>query len=166
MDWNNTPSTLNEKLHEESGSGKRSLSLRQNPRRDQETRDERCNNNRAAAAVELREVTDNGSANAGTDFHDDGGAGGLGIVERFAREHEGGVRVLAGVGVVVEPGHEDDTVDDHLPLFGHHHLSGKVSLLSEGTSCFWRVRVKSTFVSFQNAPALMRLCPAALASMN
>lgn len=166
MDWNNTPSALNEKLHEESGSGKGSLTLRQNPRRDQETGNKRCNNNRAAAAIELREVTDDGTANAGADFHDDGGAGGLGIVERFTREHKGGVGVLAGVRVVVEPGHEDDTVDDHLPFFGHHHLSGKVSLLNERTSCFIRVRVGLTFVSFQNAPALTRLCPAAFASMN
>lgn len=124
MNWNNTPSTLHKELHKESTCTQRFLPLRKNPGWDDETGDERCDDNRATAAVELREVADDGSPNTGADFHDDGCAGGLGITQGLAREHEGCVRVLAGVGVVVEPGHEDDAVDNHFPLLGHHRLRG------------------------------------------
>lgn len=166
VDWNDTPSTLHKELHKESTRTQALLSLRQNPSRDDETGDKRCNDDRAAAAVELREVADDGTADAGADFHDDRGAGGLGVIKRLAREHEGCVGVLRRVGVVVEPSHEDDAVDDHLPFLGHHHLCGKVSLLNERMSSGERVMVRLTLVSFQKAPALTRLCPAALASMN
>ena len=68
----------------------------------------------------MRKVADDGSADAGTHFHDDAPAAGRGVFELFLREQEGGVAVLARVAVVIEPGHEDDAVNAHAPFSRQH----------------------------------------------
>lgn len=103
MDWNNPPCALDEELHHESRGGEGAFGGGQNPGGDQGHGDEGCEDNGAAAADELGEVPEDGAADAGTDLHDDGGAGGAGVVEAFAGYHECCVAVLGGVGVEVEP---------------------------------------------------------------
>lgn len=60
------------------------------------------NNHCAATADELREVSDNGAAYAGTDFHPDGCAACGCVVEAFALSHECGVGILGCVTEYVQ----------------------------------------------------------------
>lgn len=99
MDRDDTPCTLDEELHEEAGGREVAFAVRHNPGGDEHAGDEGGDNDGAATADELGEVTDDGAADAGADLHHDGGAGGLGVVELLLGEHEGGVGVLGGVGV-------------------------------------------------------------------
>ena len=87
MDRNNAPSTLHEKLQEEPTRAERALPLRQNPRGDETSRQESRHDDRAPPAEELRQVADDGAADAGACLHEDGGARGTAVLEAFLREH-------------------------------------------------------------------------------
>ncbi|KAI2020504.1 hypothetical protein LOZ48_006543, partial [Ophidiomyces ophidiicola] len=120
VDGHDAPGALHPELQHEARGRQRALALRQDPRGDQQRAHERRHHDGAAAAEPLRHVADDGAADAGAGLHEDAGAAGGGVVEALLGQHEGGVAVLRGVAVVVEPGHEDDAVDDDAPLVAHH----------------------------------------------
>lgn len=68
----------------------------------------------------MAEVADDGSADAGADFHDDAAAASGVVLEFLLGEEESRVAVLGSVAVVIEPSHEDDAVDAHAPFLGQH----------------------------------------------
>ena len=61
--------------------------------------------------------------NTSSDLHDNRRPCCSRVVKLLLRQHEGCVAILAGVAVVVEPGHEDDAVHTHLPLRSEHDAS-------------------------------------------
>lgn len=89
MDRNHAPCTLNEELDEETRYAEGTLAFRQDPRGDQKAGYEGGDDDGATAAEELGEIADDGATDAGAGFHEDGGAGGGGVIEVFLREHEG-----------------------------------------------------------------------------
>lgn len=120
VDGDHAPSALDEELHEEARGAQRRLALGENPGGDQDGGHERRAHHGAAATKKLAEIADDGAAHDGANLHHDGGARRPGVVQLLLLQHEGGVRVLRRVRVVVEPRHEDDAVDAHLPLLGEH----------------------------------------------
>lgn len=137
VDRNDTPGTLDEELDHEAGSRQAALGGRQDPSWDQASGDECSADDSATTTEPLRGVTEDSTANTSTSLHQDGGAGRTSGAEVLLLLHEGGVRVLAGVGVEVEPGHEEDAVDDHAPLSLEHNLG----LRPEGASSLLRVQL-------------------------
>lgn len=55
-------------------------------------------------------------------LHPDAGPASCVAFQLLLGQDKGGVAVLAGVRVVVEPGHEHNAVDDHLPFLPQHGL--------------------------------------------
>ena len=122
VDGNDTPGTLDEELDHEAGSRETALGGGEDPGGNEESRHESSADNGATTTEPLRDVTEDSTTNTGTSLHEDGSASGTGGAEVLLLLHEGGVGVLAGVGVEVEPSHEEDAVDDHAPLSLQHDL--------------------------------------------
>lgn len=141
VDGNDTPGTLDEELDHEAGSRQTALSGRQNPSWNEASGDEGSANDSATAPEPLRGVTKDSTTNTSTGLHQDGGAGRASGAEVLLLLHECGVRVLAGVGVEVEPGHQEDAVDDHAPLSLEHNLG----LRPEGTAWLLGVQLSLLF---------------------
>jgi hypothetical protein len=131
MDGNDTPGSLDEELDHEARGGEAALGGGKNPGGDEAAGDESCADNGPATTEPLRSVSKDRAANTGASLHEDRSACGTGRAEMLGLLHECGVAVLAGVGVVVEPGHEEDTVDTHAPLCLEHDLG----LSPEGARC-------------------------------
>lgn len=141
MDGNNTPGTLYKELDHEARSGQTTLSSRQDPSRDEASGNEGSTDDSATATEPLRGVTKDGTANTCTSLHQDGGTGRTSRAEVLLLLHECCVGVLAGVGIEVEPGHQEDAVDDHAPLSLEHDLS----LRPESTAWLLRVQLSLFF---------------------
>lgn len=141
MDRDDTPSTLDEELHHEARGGEGTLTPWQNPGGNEESGHEGGADDGATTTGELGDVTNlettlvhiansgivvityNSTTDTSTSLHENRCAGGTGVVEPLLCKHEGSVGVLAGVTVEVEPRHEDDAVNAHLPLLLEHDLS-------------------------------------------
>jgi hypothetical protein len=67
--WTCTPGSLDEELQHETRSGERSEFVGENPGWDQTSRDQSGDAHRTPATDPLREVADDGSADAGAGFH-------------------------------------------------------------------------------------------------
>lgn len=131
MDGNNTPGTLDEELDEETRSAQSSLGCGENPGWDHEGGHESRDDDGTATTNKLAEVPNDSTANTGTSLHENRGTRSSRVVELLLLQHEGGVRVLRSVRVVVEPSHEETTVNTHLPL-GDEHL---LAVCPESTRC-------------------------------
>lgn len=123
VDGNDTPGTLNKELHEEARGAEAALTLGEDPGGNEDTSHEGGDDDGASAADELTGVSDDGATDAGANLHDNGSARSTGVLKLLLGDHEGGVRVLGGVGEVVEPSHEDSAVNTHLPLGPNHLLA-------------------------------------------
>ena len=123
MDGNDTPSSLDEELDHEARSRKTSLGGGQDPGGDDQSRHDGGADDSPAATEPLRCVTQDGATNTRTSLHENRSAVRSLRVEVLLLLHERGVGVLARVGVEVEPGHEEDAVNDHAPLALQHDLS-------------------------------------------
>ena len=102
VDGNDSPGTLDEELDHETRCGQTTLGSGENPGRDEAAGDESSADDHAATTEPLRSVSENGTTDAGASLHENRGASGTGGAEMLLLLHEGGVAVLAGVGVVVE----------------------------------------------------------------
>ena len=102
VDGNDSPGTLDEELDHETRCGQTTLGSGENPGRDKAAGDESSADDHAATTEPLRSVSEDSTANTGTSLHENRGASGTGGAEMLLLLHEGGVAVLASVGVVVE----------------------------------------------------------------
>lgn len=123
MNGNDTPSSLDEELNEETRSAQSPLGRGENPGWDHEGGHESRDDDGTATTNKLAEVTNDGTTNTGTSLHENRGTRSSRVVEFLLRQHEGGVGVLRSVRVVVEPSHEETTVNAHLPLSDKHLLA-------------------------------------------
>jgi hypothetical protein len=112
--------SLDEELKHKPGSRKTSECIWEHPRRDQTCADECSDAHRTPATNPLREIADDGTANASTSLHQNACCGGYAVVHTFFGQQEGGVAVLRGMRVEVEPCHQDDGVNAQPPLLRQH----------------------------------------------
>lgn len=103
MDRDNTPSALDEELEHEARCCETTELVWKDPSGYQTGADKCRNAHGAPTADPLREVTNDGAANASTSFHQDTRFRGYSIVHAFLGSQECGVAVLRGVRVEVEP---------------------------------------------------------------
>ena len=129
MDGNHAPRSLHEELHEEARGRETSFAAGEDPGRDECGAHECGADHGPTTSHELREVSNNAATGTCASFHEDTPTASGGVLELFLRQEKGGVAVLGGVAVVIEPGHEDDAVNTHLPLAGQHYSC----LLPEGS---------------------------------
>lgn len=101
MDGDHAPRALHAELHQETRGGEGGFGGGQDPRGDQAGGKQRGEDDGVAAAEPLAEVADDGAADTGAGFHEDGAPRGGGVEEFFLREEEGRVTVLGGVGVLL-----------------------------------------------------------------
>ena len=99
MDWDNTPGTLDEELHEEAGRGEAAFRLGQDPCWNHATTHEGSDDDSASSANPLREVSDDGTADTGAGFHQDAASTRFIVVELLLGQEEGSVGILRGVRV-------------------------------------------------------------------
>lgn len=85
---------LNEELDEESGGTKGALSLGQDPGGNETSSEDSRTDNGSSTTNKLTEISNDGSADASTDLHEDGGTRGTGVLHLLLGEHESGVRIL------------------------------------------------------------------------
>lgn len=97
-------------LHEKSRRRQAALRSREDPRWNEQARDDSRRDDGSTSSDPLRRVADNGASDTRTGLHEDTGTAGGGVVQFLLREHESRVAVLACVRVVIEPGHQDNAV--------------------------------------------------------
>jgi hypothetical protein len=102
VDGDDTPGTLNEELHEEAGCAQRPFALWENPGRNEDGRQQGRNNDSSAPSDKLRQVPDYCATYASTSLHQNRCARGPIVAHLFLGQHERSIRVLRGVGVIVE----------------------------------------------------------------
>lgn len=89
-------------MHEEASGGEAALALWEDPGWNHEGRQECSDDDGPAAAKPLRDIPNDGAADAGAGLHEDGCSSGGRVRHVLLGEHEGRVAVLTGVRVVVE----------------------------------------------------------------
>jgi hypothetical protein len=107
---------LDEELKHKSGCRETSEFVWEHPGWNQTCADECSDAHRTPTTDPLGEVADDSTANARTSLHQNACCGSYAVVHALFGQQEGGVAVLRGMRVEVEPCHQDDGVDAQSPL--------------------------------------------------
>ena len=131
MDGNHAPRTLHAELFEESGSDD-SLAANEAVRVQKRAAEDRDDDNAEATTEHLRQVAHGGSTGHSAEIGDDLGDGdGVGGELVLVLQH-GRVEILGAVGHEVEPGHQQDQVDEKKPMALESHLAFADEGLADG----------------------------------